>query len=57
MLGRFIWDELLRPIFGTMTKSTHPDQMPQYATSDQGLHFLLIEISIRNEIKLKKEMD
>ena len=37
-----------------MTKSAHPDQTAQNTKSDQGLHALLTEICIRNEIKLKK---
>ena len=47
--------------FGTLTNSADPDQMPQNAVSDQGLHRLLIEISIKNmkvhQTPLKTEMD
>ena len=40
--------------FWTQANSADPDQTPQNATSDQGLHCLLTGISIRNRIKLKK---
>ena len=42
------------PFFGTKTNSTDPDQMPQSATSDQGIHFLRIEISSKRN-KTEKE--
>ena len=37
----------------TLTKSADPDQLPQNAASDQGLHCLLAEISIIIFIKMK----
>ena len=44
----------LETVFGTLTNSADPDQMPQNVSSDQGLHFLLIGISIKNKIKMNK---
>ena len=41
-------------LFGTKANSADPDQTPQNAASDQGLHCLLAGISIRNRIKMKK---
>ena len=38
-----------------MTKSADPDQTAQNTKSYQGLHVLLTEICIRNEIKLEKK--
>ena len=39
--------------FGKQANSADPDQTPQNAASDQGLHCLLTGISIRNRIKMK----
>ena len=55
-LASFLWD---------VDKQCRPDQMPQNAASDQGLHCLLTESSIKILIKnekynltsLKTEMD
>ena len=45
-------------IFGTSANSVDPDQTPQNAASDQGLHRLQTGISIRNRIRMEKvEMD
>ena len=38
---------------GHLTNSADPDQTPQNAASDQGLHCLLIDCSIRILIKMK----
>ena len=40
--------------FWDMGNSADPDQMPQNAASDLGLHRLLTGISIRNRIKMQK---
>ena len=37
------------PMIGTLANSADPDQMPQNAASDQGLHHLLTGVSIRNK--------
>ena len=34
-------------VLGTYSNSADPDQMPQYAASDQGLHCLLTGISVQ----------
>ena len=52
MLGRFIWDELLRPIFWDYDKEHRPRSDAAEYNVCLGLHFLLIEISIPNKIKL-----
>ena len=41
-------------VFGTYANSADPDQTPQNAAPDQGLHCLLTGISIQNQIKMKK---
>ena len=42
------------PTKGTEANSTGPDQTPQNAASDQGLHLLHTGVSIRNIVKPKK---
>ena len=42
------------PIKGTQANSADPDQMPQNAAFDQGLHCLHTQIPIKNRIKMKK---
>ena len=39
---------------GTYANNVDQDQMPQNMASDQYLHCLLTEISIKNDIKMKK---
>ena len=39
----------LASLLGAYANSTDPDQMPQNAAADQGLHCLLTEISFKNK--------
>ena len=39
---------------GTLANSVDPDQIPQNATSDQGLHCLHTGISVQNRIRMNK---
>ena len=42
-------------MFGTYANSVDPDQRPQNAASDQGLHCLLTGIAIKNMLRMKND--
>ena len=42
-------------MFGTYANSADPDQRPQSAASDQGLHCLLTGIAIKNMLRMKND--
>ena len=47
----------LASLFGTYANSADPDQTPQDAASDQGLHCLLTENYNKNKIKIENTPD
>ena len=51
-----VWTAWLTvPFLGTLENSADPDETPQNAASDHGLHCLLTWISIKNKIKMKSK--
>ena len=53
LLQIFIWRFNLETHFGGICKQCIPDQMQQKAASDQGLHCLVIVISLQTANKMK----